>query len=496
MAVLVECGVSGSGKEAAAEHRAGRVAYIIGTFPALTETFVVREIKALEAAGTEVELFSLRRPSACDTQAEGGDLVPRTSYGPSLADRRLWEANVRALRRAPARYLKTLGALLVGAALNPVHCVKSLGLLLIAVAFAERMRDRGVTHVHAHWATYPTTAAYVAARLLDIRYSFTAHAHDATAIRSLIREKIRRAAFVVTCTAWTQAWLGRLEPAARDKIVLNYHGVPLDRFAPEHGTRPARTRRFTIVSCGSLYPRKGFPYLLEACRILRDRGRALDCVIVGEGPMRPRLQTFIDRHGLAACVRLVGAVAPAEVVRYYREADLFVLACVTACLGWRDVVTDLVLALEVGPAIPFRPWMDGMPNVLLEAMATEVPVVSTYVGGIPELIESDRNGVLVREKDPEALAAAIDGLIRDPDRRRALAVAGRAAVVERFDRGRNIHQLVDIFTAGSADDLPGASSPNGRAHRPTDRGGSVSRPVVRRQPSSVRAGSLPWGRTR
>jgi glycosyltransferase involved in cell wall biosynthesis len=212
--------------------------------------------------------------------------------------------------------------------------------------------------------------------------------------------------------------------------------------------------------------------------------------------MRPRLQSFIDRHGLAACVRLVGAVAPGEVVRYYREADLFVLACMTACLGWRDVVTDPALGLEVGPAIPFRPWMDGIPNVLLEAMAMEIPVVSTHVGGIPELIESGRNGVLVPEKDPEALAAAIDELIRDPDRRRALAVGGRAAVVERFDRSRNIHQLVDIFTACYADGSQGASFPNGRLPRTTDRGGPTASRLVQRQPSSVRAGSLPREETR
>lgn len=477
MSVFVGCDGTGSGNEGPAEYRAGRVAYVIGTFPALTETFIVREIKALEAAGVKVELFSLRRPSACDAHAEGADLVSRTSYGPSLADRRLWAANVRALSRRPTRYLKSLGALLVGAALNPVHCVKSLGLLPIAVAFAEQMRDRGVTHVHAHWATYPATAAYIAARLLGIPYSFTAHAHDASVIRSLMREKIRRAAFVMTCTAWTQSWLWHLVPDARQKILLNYHGVALDRFVPHHASRPAHPARFTIVSCGGLFPRKGFPYLLEACRVLRDRGRAFDCVIVGEGPMRPRLQSFIDRHGLAACVRLVGAVAPGEVVRYYREADLFVLACMTACLGWRDVVTDPALGLEVGPAIPFRPWMDGIPNVLLEAMAMEIPVVSTHVGGIPELIESGRNGVLVPEKDPEALAAAIDELIRDPDRRRALAVGGRATVVERFDRSRNIHQLVDVFTACYADGSPGASFPNGRLPRTT--GPTASRLVQR-----------------
>jgi glycosyltransferase involved in cell wall biosynthesis len=424
-----------------------RVAYIIGTFPALTETFVVREIQALRGAGVELELFSLRRPSAAHARADGTDLGERTCYGSSLSWRELWGANARVLRRAPLRVLRALGAVLLHTAANPVHCLKSLSVFPVAVVFAERMRQRGVTHVHAHWANYPATAAYVVSRLLAIPYSFTAHAHDASLIRAMLREKIRRAAFVMTCTGWNQNWLRKLVPEARHKIFLNYHGVVLDRFVPARKDPPRRPGRFSIVSCGSLYPRKGFPYLLEACRILRDRGVPVDCTIVGDGPMRAELQRYVDRHQLGAQVRLVGAVAPREVVHFYREADLFVLACMTDYLGFRELLTDRLLLLEVGLAIPFRPLTDGIPNVLLEAMAMEMPVVSTPLAGIPELIQDGVSGCLVPEKDAAALAEAIERLLNDPDRRAALARAGRQVVLERFDRARNIHQLVEIFTA-------------------------------------------------
>jgi glycosyltransferase involved in cell wall biosynthesis len=424
-----------------------RLAYIMGTFPALTETFVAGEIEALGAAGVEIALFSLRRPSGRHdhAQAEGAGLAGRTCYGSSLRGQDLWAANVRALCRAPARYLHTVGAVVAHTILNPVHCLKSLALFPVAVAFAERMREERITHVHAHWANYPATAAYIVSRLLSVPYSFTAHAHDATLIRAMIRAKIRRATFVMTCTGWTRDWLCRLVPEARAKIFLNYHGVVPDRFGPARTTRSVNPAIFTIVSCGSLYPRKGFPYLLEACRLLRDRGWLLDCLIVGEGPMRGELQRFIDRHRLGERVRLVGAVAPREVVHYYRQADLFVLACMTDYLGWRELFTDRLLLLEVGPAIPFRPLTDGIPNVLVEAMAAEVPVVSTHVAGIPELIQDDRTGRLVPERNADALAAAIEELLGDPEKRRALARAGRAAVLDRFDRLRNIHQLVRIF---------------------------------------------------
>jgi glycosyltransferase involved in cell wall biosynthesis len=423
-----------------------RVAYLIGTFPALTETFVAREVQALRAAGVEVDLFSLRRPSAIDAQGDGADLMDRTCYGSSLSWSELMRANVRAARRSPLRYARALGAVLLHTGTNPVHCMKSLAVFPVAVAFAERMRERRATHVHAHWANYPATAAYIVSRVLGIPYSFTAHAHDASLIRAMLREKIRQAAFVMTCTGWTQNWLRRFAPEARDKIFLNYHGVVIDRFVPPRRPRAGRPSRFTLLSCGSLYPRKGFPYLLEACRQLRDRDVPVDCLIVGGGPMRAELQRFIDRHRLGAQVRLVGAVAPRDVVPFYREADLFVLACMTDYLGWRELLTARLLLLEVGFAIPFRPLTDGIPNVLVEAMAMEIPVISTPLAGIPELIQDGRTGCLVPEKDPVALADAITRLLDDPDRRAALGRAGRHAVLERFDRTRNIHQLVEVFT--------------------------------------------------
>jgi glycosyltransferase involved in cell wall biosynthesis len=433
-----------------------RLAYFLGTFPALTETFVLGEIEALRAIGMEPDLYALRRPAGTHALSLGTDLAARTYYSPGWLSREMWAANLAALRRAPGRYLRTLGSILLGTALNPVHCVKSLGIFPVAAAFAERMRARGITHVHAHWATYPATAGYVASRLLDITFSFTAHVYDAILVRSLMRQKIRRARFVVTCTRWNAERIAHRMPGARDKVVVNYHGATLERFVP-NGHHPPRPR-FSILSCGSLYPRKGFPVLIEACRQLRDRGVAFDCTIVGEGPMRGDLEALIARHRLGDRVRLAGALPQPEVIAHYRAADLFVMPCVTDFLGWDEIRTEPVLLLEVGPAIPFRPLTDGIPNVLVEAMAMRLPVLSTYVAGIPELIENGRNGVLVPEQDPAALAAAIQRLIGDPDLRRDLGERGRQTVLERFDRARNIQELVALFSerAGSTSAPPGA----------------------------------------
>ena len=426
-----------------------RLAYLMGTFPALTETFVLGEIQALCAQGVELHLFALRRPEGVHQTPEGADLAANTRYSPSFISWDLWGPNLRALRRSPARYLRILGGLLARTLLNPIHCIKSLGLFPAAVAFAEVIRERGIEHIHAHWATYPATAAYIISRLLDIPFSFTAHAYDATLIRALIREKVRRAAFIVTCTRLNHRFLKALVPEADPKILVNHHGIFLDKFVPNGRQSSQNKEPFHILSCGSLYPRKGIPDLLEACRLLRDGGWNFCCTIVGEGPLRHRLELFLRQHRLEQCVRLLGALPQKQLIHHYQEADLFVLPCMTDYLGWDEFFTDPLLLLEVGLAIPFRPITDGIPNVLVEAMAIGVPVISTTVAGVPELIEDERTGLLVPERNPAALAKAIERLLKNPHWRQELARRARDTVRERFDRSKNVQELVRIFASQS-----------------------------------------------
>jgi glycosyltransferase involved in cell wall biosynthesis len=148
----------------------------------------------------------------------------------------------------------------------------------------------------------------------------------------------------------------------------------------------------------------------------------------------------------------------------YRTADLFALACMTDYLGWQEVVSDPLLLLEVGFAIPFRPLTDGIPNVIAEAMAMELPVVSTTVAGIPELVEHGRSGLLVPERQPAALADAIDRLLADPERRRAMGRQGRARVRDVFDRSKNIRELVGIFERFTGSGRAGRPAPAPHLH--------------------------------
>jgi glycosyltransferase involved in cell wall biosynthesis len=424
-----------------------RLAYLMGTFPALSETFILGEIQALCAQGVELHLFAFRRPKGVSQLSEGADFAAKTYYSPSFRSWRMWGPNLRMLRAFPWRYLRILGGLLARTVVNPIHCLKTLGVFPIAVAFAEVIGEGRIEHIHAHWATYPATAAYIISRLLNIPFSFTAHAYDATLIRAMMREKVRRAAFIVTCTRFNRGLLTALIPESEAKILVNYHGIFLDRFVPNGKQVSQHQDKFHILSCGSLYPRKGFPDLVEACRLLRDRGWKFRCEIIGEGPLRHRLERFIKSHQLEEVVCLLGALPQMEVIDHYRIADLFVLPCVTDYLGWDEVFTDPMLLLEVGLAIPFRPITDGIPNVLVEAMAMGIPVVSTTVAAIPELIQDGRTGTLVPERNPLALAAAIEHLLKDPHKRQELAREARETVRQCFDRPENIRALLTTFTA-------------------------------------------------
>ncbi|WP_337286637.1 glycosyltransferase family 4 protein [Candidatus Methylomirabilis sp.] len=445
-----------------------RLAYLMGTFPTLTETFILGEIRALCARGVELHLFSLRRPKGVAQLAEdGADLITMTHYGPSFLSRQVWRSNLRMLCVFPGRYLRILGSLLAHTAVNPIHCLKTLGIFPIAVTFAEVIRHKGIDHIHAHWATYPASAAYIVSRLLDISYSFTAHAYDATLIRTMMREKVREAAFIVTCTRFNRGALTTLIPESEAKIVVNYHGIFLDRFVPNGKQVLQHQDTFHILSCGSLYPRKGFSDLVEACRILRDKGWKFRCEIIGEGPLRRRLEQSIKAYELEEVVCLLGAMPQKQVIDHYRKADLFVLPCVTDHLGWDEVFTDPMLFLEVGLAIPFRPITDGIPNVLAEAMAMRIPVVSTTVAAIPELIQDGRTGTLVPERNPLALAAAMEHLLKDPHKRQAFAEGGRETVRQYFDRIENTRALLTTFTAQlGTDEMRVGQSDRGRTDAP------------------------------
>lgn len=421
------------------------IAYFLATFPTLTETFVVGELLELRQRGMPIVLFALRESQDPIQQPEAQALRAEVNYASPLYSPGLLAANLGAMFRRPTRYLQTLWFLIRGSWRNPIHLLKTLYLFPKAVEFADWVVRRGIGHIHAHWATYPATAALVVSELTGVSYSFTAHAWDVSLIRTLLPEKLRLARFAVTCTRENQLALRALLPnGAEPKIHLNYHGIALERFAvPRAPSRGAPV----ITACGTLFARKGFIDLVQACGILKRRGRRFRCVIIGEGPQRRGLEALIAAEGVKDEVTLTGALPQTEVVRWYSQSYLFVLPCLAWTLRIGHHTGVLVKALEAWFEGKGSVLKDGIPNALVEAMAMGIPVISTRIAGIPELVRHEENGMLVPPEDPARLAEAMDRLLLDPQLGKRLGERGAADVRARFDRRKNVEALAEIFAS-------------------------------------------------
>jgi glycosyltransferase involved in cell wall biosynthesis len=280
---------------------------------------------------------------------------------------------------------------------------------------ARECRVRGIAHIHAHFADYPADIARDAAASAGLGFSISAHAKDIyLADPATARRSLRAARFVTTCTSYNAEYLRRLAPGV--PVAKLYHGIDCDKFAC---TGHARQDPPLILSVGRLRTKKGFDTLIRACAVLHGEGRAFACEILGYGPELANLRQLIASLGLARHITLRGKQPHEEIVRRIGAASLFALPCRIDADGDRD----------------------GIPNVILEAMAARLPVVSTQVSGVPEVITDGHTGLLVAPDDPQALACAMARLIDDRALAQRLADNAHAAVTDRFGSGRDMAAL-------------------------------------------------------
>ena len=384
------------------------VAHVMSRFPKVSETFVLDEILELRRQGVRVEVHPLLRERQPVTHPEAEAVVAAAHFLPFVSGAIL-ASNLRALRREPARYLRTVRDVLVGTAGSPNFLVGALGILPKTVHMARMLQDEGVTHVHCHFATHPAVAGFVVHRLTGIPYSFVAHGSDLHVDRHMLATKVAEAAFVVAISTYNQQVIRDEVPAdLHDRVHVVHCGVDTARFRPAGET----AHEVPVLLCiGTLHEVKGQHVLVEACARLRDRGVAFRCVLVGEGPDAGPLRARIGALSLDEHVVLTGALPRDDVITRLAQADVVVAPSVPTPQGKRE----------------------GIPVVLMEAMAMARPVVASRLSGIPELVDDGRSGLLVPPGDVDALAAAIAEVLVDPGRRRRMGAAGRARVVEEFD---------------------------------------------------------------
>lgn len=409
--------------------RSPTVAYLVKRFPRLSETFVLNEILEIRRQGLKVQLYALEDPREAISHPEAESLRPEVTY---LHDAgrgfRSWRrviagASIQALTdpRATLRLAWTL--------LSVNRSMPSLRHALEALWLARDLRRRGISHIHAHFAHSPAAVAYMVNLISGIPFSFTAHAKDLyTTLPRNLRIRCRAASFVVTCTEFNGRHLeDLLEGGAQALIHIVYHGTDLSRFTPSAHC----PQRGQILSVGRLVPKKGYSDLIGALGRLQVQGIPFECDIFGGGPMRASLTESARSAGLGGRVRFHGPRLQQEVIAAYRSAAVFVLAPVVMEDGDRD----------------------GIPNVLVEAMACGVPVVSTRISGIPELIEDGVDGLLVDPGDEAALAAAIQRLLEGGELAARIGRAGRRKVEQRFDLVANSTRLVQLFNASVPEQL-------------------------------------------
>jgi colanic acid/amylovoran biosynthesis glycosyltransferase len=414
------------------------VAVFLSRFPLITETFILREVIEMERQGQPVLLVPLLREKPAVAHREAESWTKRALYTPLLSVE-IMRANFRIIRRRPWRYVATLWRIGAGTVASPNFFLRSLALFPKSVFLAERLEREGIQHVHAHYATHPTTAALIASTLTDMTFSFTVHAHDIFVRRSLLEWKLEAASFVRAISQFNREFLARRYPhdlAQKIQVVhvgidpAVYDGAAVDASGREH--RPSIQRRILCVA--SLQRYKGIPVLLDACSLLRSRRVEFTCTIIGEGPMRPALEAQIRRLDLQERVVLAGARPQHEVAELMRTASVLVMPSIVAPDG----------------------QMEGIPVAIMEAMASRLPVVASSLSGVPEAVVHGANGFLVEPGQASELALAIERVFSDERASRHMGHAGRARVEQEFRLDVCVAAVLQLMdrqnpTPGSAD---------------------------------------------
>jgi colanic acid/amylovoran biosynthesis glycosyltransferase len=395
--------------------------YVLGAFPKVSETFITGQIAELDRQGVDLAVFSLQRPKiGGPSQPEEATVLPFTRYLPTGRSRMLplAAAALAALVRTPRRAAPAMW----WAARRSLAGRTTGDLLRFGqAAYIAKRLPASASHIHAHFAHGPATCAALVSRLSGVPYSFTAHARDIFEYgdKQGVHDKVAAAATVIAISRHGSRRvidLAGAEFASRVQVVPN--GIDLSRFR-QRAVEPVGTPQVLCVA--RLVEKKGQDTLLRAIAMLAREGRRLRCELVGDGPLREHLEAEAEWLGIADLVTFSGAQDANGVLAAYQAATVFVLPCQVDSNGDQD----------------------GLPVSLVEAMAVGVPVISTRISGIPELIEEEVSGLLVEQFDARALAEAIARMLDEPELRAAMTTQARR-VAETYDRTVTTQRFMDV----------------------------------------------------
>lgn len=400
--------------------------YILKGYPRISETFISNEILLLEKLGFSMHLFPMRKPRENFSHGSVKQIKAKVDYLPTeLIPQflRLLIPNIFLSAKKSAEYKNVL--LFAQQGLSQGKGLLTLKHLLQAGYLANNhlLGDTRIRHLHGHFAHSPTSVTLFASLFSGIPFSFTAHAKDIyTSSKEKLRRKIDKADFVVTCTEHNKNYLANIAGAGETPIYCIYHGIDLSLFTndivPTSPTSP-----YQLLTVARITEKKGLPTIYKALAILKEKGIAFQHTLIGDGDDRNTILALVENLGLQDNCQWLGTQTHEEVLKYFRQSDLFILGCEIARNGDRD----------------------GIPNVLVESLAMGVPALSTRVSAIPEILIDEKTGITVEPKDPKSLAEAMQRILTDNNLQDRLRKEGRHLVQEKFDNTIWIKNLATIF---------------------------------------------------
>ena len=396
-----------------------KILYIVSVLPALSATFIDREIRVLAAAGFDVATVSRATPLPGEVSDEVRNYYCDTLYLDALNVFRKASANIRVLLSKPLQWLSILRLIFTEKEVkSPRDRLRLLAHFVQAGCVYDRYKGSAISHIHAHFLNAPTSIALFLSILTDIPFSFTEHASNIYVDPLMFRTKLRLCKKVVMISQYNKDFLlSKYGEELEDKIQIIHCGLDPHVYTP---IRVKNDRHPVMLAVGRLVAMKGFYFLLQACRLLKDRGVAFNCIIIGDGEEKSTLLRKSIEFGVEDVVTFQGAVVQERVMQFLQEASVFVLPSIITDDGRRD----------------------GIPVALMEAMAMELPVISTNIVGIPELIEDGNEGLLVEQRNPSELAAALEFLLENEHVRKRMGRNGRQKIIDRF----NINDVPGEFT--------------------------------------------------
>jgi glycosyltransferase involved in cell wall biosynthesis len=422
-----------------------RIAYLLNFFPMISETFIISEIQNLKNLGVKINIYSLFHPESSEVRQDVKELLLITNYvSDEMNFRTLLSNHLYFLFRRPRAYFQTLIfafehrnqsslfrtflTLLRTKNAGDRHKISPHDRQNVLVHFiltpplARRILKGQFDLIHAQYANATASFAMLASMLTKIQYIITTHATDLFVKPELLSEKFKRARLVITCTKYNQEYIREKYPLVNaENVHVIYHGLNVNAFQMSF---PRRVQKHPVLlSIGRLVPKKGFRHLLRACKILKEREIPFACTIIGDGPDRGQLELYVRLNQLTDFVSFVGAIPPTQVRDYYEGANIFVLPCVIDSSGDRD----------------------GIPNVIAEAMAMELPVISTTISGIPEIVINGETGILVDPNEIDLLVDAVLDLSKNPEKALQMGRKGRERILNVFDMNNHFQELATLL---------------------------------------------------